>query len=147
MTDCAVYQKNSTTVCEHCNFGLYLDPGTGNCLTCLKECSVCDNSNNCTQCHVGYYMVSTNATCLPCTGLCRSCNSSTECLSCGDEYYLSGSSCLKCWDQIPYCNSCLNSTHCLDCYLGYQLASNSLSCTQCVSPCATCDSSGCLSCE
>lgn len=54
---------------------------------------------------------------------------------------------MKCWLQIGNCNSCLNSTHCLDCYPGYRLASDSLSCTQCVSPCATCNSTGCLSCE
>lgn len=83
ISDCQIYQKSSTSICDHCSLGFYLDTTVGTCFKCMTSCSLCDNPNNCTQCQIGYYLISANLTCAPCTDPCKTCNSSTECLSCG----------------------------------------------------------------
>lgn len=88
VSDCLIYDKNSTSLCHHCNVGLYLDAGT--CKNCPQQCVQCESLLKCSQCHLGFFLDSSNS-CLPCNDVCRTCSTSaTTCLSCGDEHYLSG---------------------------------------------------------
>lgn len=110
---CQTYQKNSTTICEHCIPSYYLNAANTTCVACPLQCSVCDSSGVCYSCNLGYYYNSGNNTCLSCVSPCRTCNAgtSTSCLSCGNDYYLVGTTCTAC-TTIPNCYKCLAANSC-----------------------------------
>lgn len=130
-----------------CPSGRYANDTNNECTLCVSPCLTCTTASNCVtcvsthsflqnacllSCPSGY--VSINQICLACQSPCGTCSvTQTNCTSClstlSPSQYLAGNTCVA------------------TCPSGFYGNVSTLTCTGCVSPCATCTSaSSCLSC-
>lgn len=109
--------------------------------SCAFPCATCDASLNCLTCYGGYSLTGTN-----CTSTIA-CNSGSSCTACPLGYVLDAGQCHQCT-----ANGCLSCTfaalaQCKLCSSGMYLDSSTSLCSNCTTPCLTCQTSSiCSSC-
>lgn len=140
-----------------------------NCSDIVPGCDVCQtpgSTTNCAACISNYYPSGGYPTsqCFVCPVTCSSCTSATVCTGCYSPFVLVGSECLctapaylnsavdncvACGVAIINCQTCVTAlpTNCSACDVGFSLSADGLLCYACDLNCASCDASGCLSCN
>ncbi|KAL4502619.1 hypothetical protein ABPG73_014376 [Tetrahymena malaccensis] len=119
-----------------------------NCDSSCKTCSQPIDSNSCLSCNDGFYLDGTK--CKACSSPCKTCDSSSsKCLSCITNYTYDSTKNIcnpNCDSSCKNCSKPIDPNSCISCNDGSFLDGNK--CTQCTSPCKTCDISSikCLSC-
>ena len=147
-------QPNNNSECEvPCDLGLYYNPVSASCESCIEECASCLSRVECVSCKPGSYLLpntavcsnkctpgyygdNTTTKCLKCDESCKTCNGgeSNNCLSCAEHMVLNDGVCLSdCPDKTfrdrinLVCGKCHAS--CLTC-----VGSKPTECLTCNSP-------------
>jgi len=142
----------STTTCETCDSGYFLDIDTGMCVGCPSRCASCSNGDSCTLCNADSYK-DANGACKSCPANAAACSYNAgqdvvKVSSCDGKFVKNEDedACLSCPDE---CSSCvLDGTDaiCSSCNTAYFLDGDV--CTSCVGFCDDCpDDVECTTCR